>query len=411
MDRKKFFEELKMFNSRKKEILLLSKRDEYYDAICEIAQATIPNGELLHFANTFLMEGTELLKKAIVVFEEGFFDCAFYLLRSANEVLLTLVYLAELPDEEREKQLEVWKKIRSFPSRKKMLDSLSKTGKNFAEMKEKMPEAFDEMQQLSRKVNKYAHKQGFDKFYVYREMYMFDEKSKNDLIREFEDTVDSSIKALAIMRLAIDPFPVLLMDEEIVRRTHDFATTAYSEEFINKYLTKGFVEKYKELVTYKSYYATFIGDKRQNDFVVNVIHNKFIDTMHIEEILSQKELLFLSDLISVLLIKYNSKVTNIYISSGPINYFSDRRSKSNISGYDSQDFEKFEENSEYMNQEYGNAFITRFDFPDGKYLVEHTALLNISEYMDLKNAVLNSLNSMEHLKETLEYCKSRYYDK
>ena len=54
MDRKKFFEELKMFNSCKKEILLLSKRDEYYDAICEIAQATIPNGGLLHFANIFL---------------------------------------------------------------------------------------------------------------------------------------------------------------------------------------------------------------------------------------------------------------------------------------------------------------------------------------------------------------------
>ena len=44
-----------------------------------------------------------------------------------------------------------------------------------------------------------------------------------------------------------------------------------------------------------------------------------------------------------------------------------------MSGCDSLDFEKFEENSEYM---------------------------------DLKNAVLNSLNSMEHLKEELDaLCK------
>ena len=47
----------------------------------------------------------------------------------------------------------------------------------------------------------------------------------------------------------------------------------------------------------------------------------------------------------------------------------------------------------------------------GCYSLDFEKFEENSEYMDLKNAVLNSLNSMEHLKETLEYCKSRYYDK
>lgn len=395
-------------NNIKKKVELLPKRNEYYDAICEIADTTIINGKLIRFSNYFLVEATELVKKAVIVFEEGFFDCAFYLLRSASEVLLTLVYLAELLDEERESKLDDWKRIRKFPNRGKMLDNLSQVGKNFLEIKEALPKLFDEMQELNKKLNKYTHKQGFDKLYVYREMYMIDEKSKNGLTKEFEKAVESSIRWLAVMRLAIDPFPIFLLDEDIIRRTPNLPTNSYSDHFIEKYLSQEFVEKYKQLLVYKSWYDSFIVNNRQNDFIANIIHNQYIDSMHIEEILEQKELLSLSDMISVLMIKYNKKITSIYIKRGWIQYFSDRKGKSHVRGYDMQEFQKFEENNAYMNQKYGDAFITRFKFPDGIYLIEHTALLDVDEYNSLKQEVLNSLNSMEYFKEILDFCKVWY---
>lgn len=115
MDRKELLEELINSCNEQKKASLLPKRDAYYDAICELAQALIGNIELIKFSNIFLTERTELLKKAVVLFEEGFFDCAFYLLRSATEITLTLTYLAELPSQEREEKLSDWMNIRHFP--------------------------------------------------------------------------------------------------------------------------------------------------------------------------------------------------------------------------------------------------------------------------------------------------------
>ena len=411
MDRKELLEELVNSCNEQKKVSLLPKRDAYYDAICEIAQALIGDIEVINFSNIFLAEGTELLKKAVVLFEEVFFDCSFYLLRSATEITLILAYLTELPAREREEKLSDWMKIRHFPMRKKMLDSLTKTGKNFAEMKENMPEVFVEMQELSNKINKYVHKQGFDKFYVYRECFMYDEESKNNLVKEFENAFEGSIKILAIMRLAIDPFPILLMDEEIASRTFELAPTCFSEDFVDKYLSKKLLDKYKKMPMYQAYYDSIINYKKQNEYVYNVIHDQYIDSNHIEEILSQKELMSLSDVISTLIIKYSSKITNIHIMQGLRPYFSERKSQNNIGFYSSEVFQKFEENDQYMNQKYGDAYISRFEFPDTTYLVEHIKAFNEDEYIDLKEKVLGYLNGVEYFKEALDYCKACHLNK
>lgn len=400
MDRKELLEELANSCNEQKKAPLLPKRDAYYDAICEIAQALIGDIELINFSNIFLRERAELLKKAVVLFEEGFFDCSFYLLRSATEITLTLAYLTELPTREREKKLSDWMNIRHFPMRKKMLDSLTKTGKNFAEMKENMPEVFVEMQELSNKINKYVHKQGFDKFYVYRECFMYDGESKNNLVKEFENAFEGSIKILAIMRLAIDPFPILLMDEEIASRTFELAPTCFSEDFVDKYLSKKLLDKYKKMPMYQAYYDSIINCKKQNEYVYNVIHDQYIDSNHIEEILSQKELMSLSDVISTLIIKYSYKVTNIHIMQGLRSYFSERKSQNNMEFYSSEVFKKFEENDQYMNQKYGDEYISRFEFPDMTYLVEHIKPFNENEYNDLKEKVLGYLIGVEYFKET-----------
>lgn len=87
-------------------------------------------------------------------------------------------------------------------------------------------------------------------------------------------------------------------------------------------------------------------------------------------------------------------------------YFSERKSQNNMGFYSSEVFQKFEENDQYMNQKYGDAYISRFEFLDMTYLVEHTKPFNENEYNDLKEKVLGYLNGVECFKDALDYCKT-----
>lgn len=107
----------------------------------------------------------------------------------------------------------------------------------------------------------------------------------------------------------------------------------------------------------------------------------------------------LSDVISTLIIKYSSKVTNIHVRQVLISYSSERKSQNNMGFYSSEVFKKFEGNDQYMNQKYGDAYISRFEFPDMTYLVEHIKPFNENEYNDLKEKVLGYLNGVEYFKE------------
>ena len=52
-------------------------------------------------ANTFIMEAVQLDVNSISLFELGYFDNAYYSLREAIEISTTIVYLSDMPDEER----------------------------------------------------------------------------------------------------------------------------------------------------------------------------------------------------------------------------------------------------------------------------------------------------------------------
>ena len=64
-----------------------------------------------------------------------------------------------------------------------------------------------------------------------------------------------------------------------------------------------------------------------------------------------------------------------------------------------------------MNQKYGDAYISRIEFPDMTYLVEHIKAFNEDEYIDLKEKVLGYLNGVEYFKEALDYCKACHLNK
>ena len=83
-------------------------------------------------------------------------------------------------------------------------------------MYEKMPEFFSDAKDLSAALNKYVHKQGLRHFYISRNHPMNQNKSQEAFISDFQYYLEKCIGVVAVMRLAIDPFPVLLMDDEIL---------------------------------------------------------------------------------------------------------------------------------------------------------------------------------------------------
>ena len=244
-----------------------------------------------NLCNTFVMEAEQQLVNAIELFEMGYFDCAYYSLRSAVEISTTMVFLADLPEADREKQLEAWKATLDFPMETQMIRQLAKSGAVFADMLAKMDDFFSGAKNLNAELNKFVHKQGLQHFYMARNHPINQHKSQTAFIKTFEDYLTRCIGVVAVMRLAIDPFPILLMDEEILLRCFDSMTEPYSEDFVEKYIGQSTLSDYKNTDLYIGTYESFISEEKKNEAVFNVMKYQYIDTTRFDEIFSQLHLL------------------------------------------------------------------------------------------------------------------------
>lgn len=105
-----------------------------------------------NICNTFIMEAEQQLVNAIEMFELGYFDCAYYSLRSAVDISTTMVFLSDMPDEDSEKYLSAWKATEDFPMQGQMIKQLSRQGNVFADMVSKMPDFFCIRKSIKRRV-------------------------------------------------------------------------------------------------------------------------------------------------------------------------------------------------------------------------------------------------------------------
>ena len=127
--------------------LVFPNKERYYDDLLNIEHSW--TGRIgIDVTNAFIMEAEQQLINAIELFEQGYFDCAYYSLRSAVDISTTIVFLADMPDEDREKYLAAWNSTGDFPMQGQMIKQLSQKGDVFADMQEKMS-GFFLLQRLS----------------------------------------------------------------------------------------------------------------------------------------------------------------------------------------------------------------------------------------------------------------------
>lgn len=358
--------------------IVLSNKEQYYIDLMNIEHSW--SGRIDgNICNNFVMEAEQQLVNAIELFEQGYFDCAYYSLRSAVDISTTMVFLADMPYEERAIYIESWKSTCDFPMQGQMIKALSQRGSIFTDMLEKMPTFFSNSKMLSAELNKYVHKQGLQHFYISRNHPLNSNRSQDLFVAEFEKYLQRCIGIVAVMRLAIDPFPILLMDEEVLYRCFDSMTDPYREGFVNRYIGESTIEDYKKTDIYMGTYDSFIGEEKKNEAVFNVMKHNYIDSSRMDEILPQLHLLSKENIVCVLIVAASEKVVKTYCFDGMMMCFTDRDTKRKATSWSSQDFIRFKENENSINQVYDEAYISVFTFDDTPYYIEHNEPITTEE--------------------------------
>ncbi|MBP5616788.1 MAG: hypothetical protein J6X06_03230 [Elusimicrobiaceae bacterium] len=202
--------------------------------------------------NHFLNEWAQLLLNAINLFKFGYFDCAYYSLRQAIELAIVVLYFHDVMKEPREEVLMRWANQQKFPGTSGILKELKKLPK-YLDLVEHLPNLFGDLSVFREKINKIVHKQGY--FYLYviqNHPLIIPPMVQDEFITNFEKDVQNTLKQMVIIRLMIDPIPLLLNDST-ARLVRLYLSKPLPNSFVDKYLGNKFVLNYKQTELYKQY--------------------------------------------------------------------------------------------------------------------------------------------------------------
>lgn len=357
------------------QICKLKNKKEYYEDL-QVIDDSITGRADAFIANHFIYEAKYLIINAIRLYELGYFDCAYYSLREAIEMSTTMVYLVDIPENEKKEKLNAWKNLERFPMRNKMLEYLKNNGTVFVDFKEKMTSFFDDSIENIEGLNKYVHKQGIDRLYTLKKWHDCENKINVDYyIEKFEKYIHFTIAYVAIMRLSIDPLPLLLNEEEIYLKIGSFITNPYSQEFIDKYIDKKYIDDYKMTELYKGHFSYFDSLEKQSIVISNIIKDNYVDISKYDEIIKQFHLLNEYQQIIVKFFKISDKISNIYLNAVPISYFSNTESKRKKHSYSTKMFDDFKNSKTSINQKFDEVYMSFFSDLNYDYYVEHNEIL------------------------------------
>ena len=357
--------------------LSLPKANDYLVDLIDLQQS---DSGLVAEVNPFffIKEACQLLANSVKLFELGFFDCAFYSIRQAIEVSLNGLYLFSNPG-----KIKGWKNLEKGFELRTIVPELKVGKEEFSEVKELFDDFFERLDKEKKLINKYVHKQGYKSlYYYYNSLNAHGHPERiTKLTNDYETVLHDTISAVALYRLVIDPFPILMLDDDLVTRMPDLLADSFSKDFLEKYIPEGFVARYKESRIYKEYYNYFKAQPAQNEAVFALIHWQLFERKNYNLIKEQSELLSLHDMEAVDLFMLSPKIGSIIID-GCFNYSSETKLKdtSLVIG-DTYYSELF--NKEDYNVAYKGDYISRFLINDSMTYLKHSAPLLKEEIMQI----------------------------
>lgn len=349
--------------------------EEHLLALYNIENAMVGVVGAMH-SNVFFSEACHLIANAISLFKMGYYDCAFYSLRSALELSIGTLYITEKGEDE----IKKWAKQEDGFEQGNMVKYLKNNASVYSNMRDEMNDYFENIRNIQLRLNKYIHKQGLSTFYGFHAGNMY-VKSRKKRLNDFDDFVTHCIGAVAVYRLAIDPLPVILSDEKLMYKSPDFLTEPYSNDFIKKYIGLKHIECYKKTQIYKGYY-TFINNREtQNEGVFMLIHGAYYDRKYNNAILEQFHLLSFYEQMAVTFFSVSTKISDLILHNA-LFYNSDIKSKRIRGGttigesYYNELFEKYPNEKTIR---FYNVFLTRIKVCEEWEYIEHNETLDVKE--------------------------------
>ena len=349
----------------------------------------------------FVNEACQLLANSVKLFELGYFDCAFYSVRQAIEMSLSGLYLFSNPE-----KLKGWRNLEKGFELKTIVPELNVGKEEFAEIKELFSDFFDRIAEEKKLMNKYVHKQGYKSLYFHYNSFNSQGKTEriSSLTKDFETTLHDTITAVALYRLVIDPYPILMLDDDIVTRMPDLMAESFSKRFVEKYISEEYVERYKKSEIYQGYYDYFKAQPSQNEAVYALIHWQLFERKDYNQVKEQQELLSLHDMEAVDLFMCSPKIGSVIID-GCMNYSSETQLKDSSLVIGEAYYEDVFEGQADYNVAYRGDYISRFHLNDSMTYVKHNDVLEkeeLSKILELCEHYTKLFTDVnEHLKELM----------
>lgn len=365
-----------------RKLLVKNQLPEHAELLSTL-RALIPTTGILNemFCNLFFSESVELIKHAFFLYEDGYFDCAFYSLRQSIENMNNMLLSAA--DAEK---FEIWKDKGRFPTDKAVKDLLCRQNDAYNEIKAVIPYFFEEYNDLLKKANKYIHKQGFDTFYVNN---ITPNNINNDeRTNLFLSFLKYSIGMMLIMNIALDPLSLALSDFEVDSHIpFEPMTEPIPIKIFEKYLSLDIIEKIKTTEHYSAIKDYFLGMEKLNDATYAVLRYEYFDVEQLDEIAKQINQLDISQALLFCILKSGIKATHFYWDYDILGYSTSYQPKVHLSEHRSNQFDEYLHGDDKCNYPWKGMYISVFKVLDSYLIIQHNEPLNDNEIATVKYLV------------------------
>ncbi|MCH5273218.1 MAG: hypothetical protein J1E35_06055 [Lachnospiraceae bacterium] len=325
------------------------------------------------YCNAFLAEATQLLINSIFLYEDGYFDCAFYSIRQASEVFDSMLYLSNGDKEE----LDKWKAKERFPMDSKIRNRLEEMIYGYKEIKTILGDYFEYHRELINKTHKIIHKQGFDTFYSLRVQHGFEHEEEKLFLETLKYTLGIGI----ILFTILEPISLALADDDVSGKLNfNFMTEPIDCNYFERFLgLTDIIEKLLSSNYYKGFVAQFENREPMNMATYTVIRDEAWDIDNLDEVEKQIHLLNSYEKYMFQILKLGIKVTSFYYMDGWGYYFTTYKSDYQRTSFGSSEFKKYLKNDKRFNQKCENIYISVLSMYDEKLFFEHNEVLSEDE--------------------------------
>jgi hypothetical protein len=200
-----------------------------------------------------------------------------------------------------------------------MINALKSRNQEFKKLNEEASSLFEQIKTVNKVLNKKTHKQGTEDFYRTRNYKKMMQQPK-DVTPLFEDTFKKVLGISLVLKLMIDPMPLLLTDEEIYLRIISPMAGLIEKYYISKYNLEAILAEFKQTTYYKEFYDEFLKLKKRSRAFIEFESFGNVDYSQIERIICDFEDLTDTRKIAITVCKEMKNVLSISFGNGLYNF-------------------------------------------------------------------------------------------